>query len=218
MPGDTRNQRQDNGDCDQNNDDPLQNFHALIRGVIGDFCIDALQGAQLAHDTGIPLFEMKPLRCQPIHPRQVLIAEQLEGIVYPFKEHSAIDLHLPHAMQVGGGRTRAPWPAPGTSGQGFVCLVQGIVELLVQIAHLQEFDVGEFQHGAYVVCLTIAQQGGMPIDDGHIVQTEGKAMGDGVVDFLVGERGGFDAQDLGHFLGIRSIQLGGTARAGEASI
>ena len=59
---------QDDRDGDQNDDNPLQDFHALGRRPVRNFLIDAFQGVQFTEDAGVPLCEMKTLRGQPIHP------------------------------------------------------------------------------------------------------------------------------------------------------
>src|SRR5262245_51268867 len=81
---------QDNRDGYQNNDNPLQDFHALGSRPIRDFLIDAFQGVQFADDTGVPLCKMKTLRYQSIHPGQILITKEFEGVIDPFKKHGAI--------------------------------------------------------------------------------------------------------------------------------
>jgi len=36
-------------------------------------------------------------------------------------------------------------------GKRLVCLVQGAIEFLIDVAHLQQFDVGEIKQGADII-------------------------------------------------------------------
>ena len=103
MQGQTGEKGQDNRYGNQNDNNPLQNFHAPRGSLIGDFFIDTFHGVQFAHDAGIPLGEVETLRGEVIDAGQVLIPEEFEGIVDAFKEHGTIHLHLRHTPQVGGG-------------------------------------------------------------------------------------------------------------------
>ncbi len=62
---------------DQDDDHPLQQFHASIRRLVGHLLVDVVEGLQLAQNGGIPVVEVKPPVHEAIRARQVLVPEQL---------------------------------------------------------------------------------------------------------------------------------------------
>jgi hypothetical protein len=110
-------------------------FHRKVR----------FQDVQLTQNACIPLLQMEALRSQAVYAGQVLIAQEFEGVIHAFKQDGAIHLHLRNAAQVGVWRAAEAEAAPVVPRQGFVRLIQIVVELLVQVAHLQQLHVGKLQ-------------------------------------------------------------------------
>lgn len=60
--------RDDDGQGDQDDDDPLQQLHPSDSGAVGHFSINAVQRVEFPQDAGVPLFQVEPLRSQTIDP------------------------------------------------------------------------------------------------------------------------------------------------------
>ena len=73
---------QSDRECNEKDDDPFQDFHAPGRSLIGNFFVNAFERLQFAQDARIPLVEMKAPVDQAIEPRQVLVTDQLQGVVH----------------------------------------------------------------------------------------------------------------------------------------
>src|SRR5919108_3889434 len=85
---------------DQKDDHPLQYLHTAVAGLIGDFFVDAFEGLKLAQDAGVPFAKVKPAVDQSVDPREILVAEQFQGIVYAFEKERVVYLKLGHAAQI----------------------------------------------------------------------------------------------------------------------
>src|SRR5262245_19519887 len=95
-----RDERQNYGNSDQENDDPLQNLHSAADHLIRNFMIDAFKGFEFTQDADVPVGEMKTLGSQSIQSGQILIAEQLQDVVHAFKQDGAVHLPLRDLAQV----------------------------------------------------------------------------------------------------------------------
>ena len=78
MAGETGEERERDGDCDQNDDDPFEQFHAASGDKVGDLAVDAVESFQLAQNSCVPFGEVKPIGRRAIQASQVLVAEKLQ--------------------------------------------------------------------------------------------------------------------------------------------
>jgi hypothetical protein len=88
--------------------------------------------------------------------------------------------------------------APPLPRQGLVCPVERIIKASVQIAHLKQLNVREFQGDSHVIPL---------IDDRHIRSTERDTARQGMARLLLGEYLLLSTQDLRDLLCTRRTQL-----------
>src|SRR5262249_61099919 len=145
VPWQVENEWQDDGHGNQEDHNPLEQLQTPSGRLVGDFVVDAFQDVQLTQNARIPLLQMEALRGQAVYAGQVLIAQEFEGVIHAFKQDRTIYLHLRNAAQVGLRRAWKAEAAPVVSRQGLVRLIQIVVELLVQVSHLQQLHVGKLQ-------------------------------------------------------------------------
>src|SRR5206468_10718387 len=113
----------------------------------------ALEGLDLPQDARVPLGEVEALRDEPVHAREVLVAEQLESVVDALEEDGVLDLQLTDPAE-GGARRAGHLPeAERAARQSRVRLVERVVQPLVAEAHLQQLDVGELEHRTDAVAI-----------------------------------------------------------------
>src|SRR5688572_12062302 len=149
-----RDERQDDRDQDENNDDPFQDFHPSRCDFVGELLINAFECLKLPQDRAVPFRQMKALSRKPVKSSEILIAQQLEDIVDAFEQDRAVDLPLRNVAQVRriGRETE---PLLRSFGKTIVGLAERGVESLVEEAHLQQLDVGEFKHPQNIVRLLV---------------------------------------------------------------
>jgi polyphosphate kinase len=97
-----------------------------------------------------------------------------------------------------------------------VGLIQRAVELLVDVAHLQQFHIGEIKQSSDIIAFAVDQQRGIPVDDGDVVQPVGEMHRQCVFDFLIGQRLALGAENLGDLFAVFRAKLMGINRIGEA--
>src|SRR4029077_18134985 len=85
---------QSNRDRNQDNNSPFEHFHAAVGGLVRDLFVDALQGLEFTNNARVPFVKMEALVHQAVDPGQVLIAQELKGVVHPFEKDGVIDLKL----------------------------------------------------------------------------------------------------------------------------
>ena len=65
---------------DEEDNDELEHFCAVGRGLIGDYRIGALNHLQCSTNALLPLVEMEALRQQAVNPRDVLVPHKFEHV------------------------------------------------------------------------------------------------------------------------------------------
>ena len=121
--------------------------------------------------------QVKALRGEPVHPGEILVAEQLDAVGHALEQQRAVHLQagdrrgipLQHARQA--EQRRAP------PRQHLVGLVERPVELAVEHPHFEQLHVGELQHGARVFQARTEQQRGVPVDQRVVLRREGDGAG-----------------------------------------
>ena len=74
------------------------------------------------------------------------------------------------------------------AGKRVVGLIQCAIEFLIDVAHLQQFHVGEIKQSADIVTFAVHYQCGVPIHHRDVVGAVGKSNSEGILHFLTGER------------------------------
>src|SRR6266404_2393421 len=149
---------QSDGKGDQEDDHPLQHFHAVVGCLYRDFFVDALERLQFTENARVPLVEMKATIDHAIDPREILVADQF----------------------------------------------QRVVEFLIDIAHLEQFHVGEFKNAADIVAFAVDDQRRVPIDDRNVIRAVRDPHGQSVVNLLFREGlplGPENLRDLARMIG-----------------
>src|SRR5262245_6694061 len=125
-------------ESDQDDDDPLEELGAADVHAVGELAVDALEGLELAEDGGIPLGEVEALGGEAVEAREVLVAEEFQGVVDALEEEGGIDL-------VGGDVAQVAVEAVGEQAQergwalgGLAGALEVDVEAVVEVTHLEE--------------------------------------------------------------------------------
>ncbi len=104
--------------------------------------------------------------------------------------------------------TAEPSPEPAWPfREHLVGSVERPIELLIEVSHFEQFDIGELQDFADIVAFTVDEQRRVPVDDDHVVRAIRQPGGNGLVHFLIRERAPLGAQDLCDLAAIVGAQL-----------
>src|SRR5437899_4285211 len=83
---------EDHLDEDEYDDDDLEELGAEVRRLGGEDLVDALEDLQLLPHVLLPLAQVEARRQEPVRPRQVLVADQLQRVAGPLEQR--VRLHL----------------------------------------------------------------------------------------------------------------------------
>ena len=88
------------------------------------------------------------------------------------EEDGAVELELRQPPHIGPGATPQPDAQAAAARQHLVGAVEHRIELLVEIAHLEQLRVGQLQDGTHVVPFVIEHQRDVGIDERRVIGAE----------------------------------------------
>ena len=113
-----------------------------------------------------------------------MIADQLQGVVDPLEEAGGLDLHL--ADLAHGVAVEPPEPGrptrPALGADEPVGGLEPVVEPVVDVAELQELDVGELDDLQGVGAIGVGDEAGGPVEDDQVAGRVGEAQPGGLAD------------------------------------
>src|SRR3954462_5525603 len=100
-------QRQHDLQGDEDDDDDLQGLHPSAAGLLDEEVVDVADGVELAADRLLPLVKVEAGGGDPEDAGEVLVADELEGVVGTLEEAGGLDLQLADAPHGGAMMTQA---------------------------------------------------------------------------------------------------------------
>src|SRR5215467_3661514 len=97
---------QGNRDCNQDNNNPLEHFHAAVGGLGRGLFVDGFQGLKFTNNTRVPFVKVEALVHKPVDPGKVLIAQEFESVVHALEEDGIVYLKLGDAPRGGAEVTK----------------------------------------------------------------------------------------------------------------
>src|SRR5262249_50033746 len=85
-------QGQHDREGDQHRGGDRQALHRLDARLLDEQVVDVADGLELAADALLPAAEVEPGRGEVEDPREVLVADQLQGVVGPLEQAGRLDL------------------------------------------------------------------------------------------------------------------------------
>ena len=86
--------RQGDFERDQDHDGDLKRLHAVRACLVDEQIINVAYGLQLAADAVLPVAQVKSAAGDFKHSREVVVANELQRVVNPFKEAGGLDFKL----------------------------------------------------------------------------------------------------------------------------
>ncbi len=131
--------------------------------------------------------------------RQVVVADQLQRVVDPFKETGGFDLHLADLSDGVAMEPPEPGPSPGSplGTDEPVGRFEAVVQAVVDVAELQKLDVGEFDDLQGIGAIGVGNETRRPVEDDQVAGRIGEAQPGGLANFAGAERVGFQADEAG---------------------
>jgi hypothetical protein len=147
--------------------------------------VDVPDRVQLAPDALLPLSQMEARGGQPVDPGEILVADQLEGVVRALEEARGLDLQL--ADLADGPRCRPPLgddpprrlPHEANQLEG---ALEVVVQAVVDVAEFQKLHVGEFEGLERVRDLAVRDERRGPVDHDQVVGGVGQLEAGGLDD------------------------------------
>src|SRR5262249_6087540 len=136
-------QRQQNLDQDEQDDDELQEFHAVCVGLVRDDLIDPLGHLQFSLDTLFPFLQVEAGAHQAVDTGQILVADELEGVAGPLEQPVGFNLQLAQGAQRLAVAAPERQPGLGQRMNRSVSRRQVVIEPVVDVAEFQQLKIGE---------------------------------------------------------------------------
>ena len=157
---------------DQHDDDDLQRLHPVPARLLDEQVVDVADGVELAADRLLPLAEVEAGGGEVEDAGEVLVADQLQGVVGPLEEAGGLDLQLADAPQgVAVVTARTPRPRGGARRPDqAVGGLEPVVEPVVDVPELQELDVGELDDLERVGAVAVGDEAGRPVERDQVVR------------------------------------------------
>src|SRR5439155_419227 len=120
-----------------------------------------------------------------VHAGEVLLADQLQRVRHLLEQDRGIELQPPEPAERKPIRTGQEPAQAGRAAEQVVGPLERLVELRVQVPHLEQLGVREFDHRPHILPLRVEQQGHVGVDQRRVVRPEREARREGVAHFLL---------------------------------